>query len=293
MLNYTKDNHFKFGYNDKPWFEERTNQKQKFVMNVGQAGSNDNWRQSTILAAEQIACSTDLPIHILYSGGIDSEVAVLAFLETNESFSVDIMKFEHGLNDHDIRYAVEFCEQHDVPYKIHGLDILTFFEGKMYDYAALTHCVSPQLCATMWLVDQIEGFPIIGQGEPVLVRENNIWYFRESEKINSWYRFYMKRNREGVPGFHQYTPEQILSFLLDPTFLLKMDKNSGKTSNKSTKLEIYQKYFPLKAREKYTGFEMIMEQDKIHRKKLLELYSDWDDCCLIPYDTMLLKLGNG
>lgn len=287
---YTKDNHFKFGY-DGCWFQTRTHAAQRYTIEFGRCHQvPQDWRTETVNAARSIAGTAEQPIHVLYSGGIDSEVTLLGFLAGDVPVTADIMRFAHGLNDHDICYAVAFCQRHAVPYHIHEIDIVEFFAGPMYEYAAISHCVSPQLCATMWLVDQIDGHAVLGQGECVLVLHDGQWKFRESEKVNAWYRFYMARRRAGVPGFHQYTPEQMLSFLLDPTFTPYMTTASGKTSNKSLKHTIYNRYFPVQARPKYTGFENVQAQDDHHRARLLQLYAEWDDVAMIPVADFIASL---
>ncbi len=286
-LCFTKNNHFKFGYNGK-WFVDRIDKNQKFTVEFGKCEHPPlDWRQESILAAQAIANSTDLPISILYSGGVDSEVTIMSFMAAKIPFTAQIMRFNDDINYHDIRYALDFCNKHDLKYNVHDIDIIKFFEGEMYDYAAATHCLSPQLCATMWLVDQVDGFPVIGQGECVIILDGDRWKFRESEMVNSFYRHYLVNNKEGVPGFHQYTPEQMLSFLMDDTFLPYMNTESGKTSNKTTKLKIYQKYFPLETRPKFTGFENIMDHDKKHRNCLAKLYSDWNDIAAFDYEKII------
>ena len=290
-MSFTKDNHFKFGY-DHRWFVPRNNPEQRYTVLFDHCQREPlSWRDECIEAARLIGQGTDDPIHVLYSGGIDSEVTVMSFLEAGVSITADIMCFEDDLNQHDVRYAFEFCRSHNVPFKVHNLNIRKFFAGQMYDYADVTHCASPQLCATMWLVDQIDGYPVIGQGECVLVLKDDRWVFRESEMVNSFYRYYMVTDREGIPGFHQYTPEQMLSFFKDTTFLPYMNLTSGKTSNKTTKPEIYQKYFPIEPRPKYTGFEKVMDLDRIHRDKLMQMYNAWTDNCIFDFDTILAILA--
>ena len=153
FMSFTKDNHFKFGY-DKRWFVPRTNAAQRYTVDFGKCQREPkSWLYENIQAARLIAESTDLPIHILYSGGIDSEVTVMSFLEAKIPITADIMFFNDNLNWHDISYAVSFCNDNNVPFRVHDLNIQQFLEGQMYDYAASTRCTSPQLCATMWLVD--------------------------------------------------------------------------------------------------------------------------------------------
>jgi hypothetical protein len=291
-FNLTFQNHFKFGY-DGHWYVPRANPRQRYTTAFGTCSTVTDWHEECLTAARLIRDDTDLPIHVLYSGGIDSEVALLSFLDAGIPITADIMRFKDDLNGHDIQYALEFCRSRSVPHVIHDLDIVAFFENDMHAYAAATRCVSPQLCATMWLIDQIDGYPIIGQGECVVARDGERWVFRESEKINAWYRFFMIRDRPGAPGFHQYTPGQMLSFLLDDTFTPFMTPDSGKNSNKTTKYRIYSRYFPLRYREKYTGFENVSDHDQRYRAKLLDSYSEYDDQCSFEISSFIDSLRSG
>lgn len=290
----THENHFKFGYNGE-WFRQRQNDHEAFMVQFGRCKRNpDDLRSEHINAAKLIGQSTTDPIHVLYSGGADSEVTMLSFLAAKVPITAAILRFENALNYHDISYAIRFCERHQVPYQFHDLDIVKFLENRVMDYMDITKCTAPMTGAVMWLVDQIDGFPVIGQGEcyllrPELVKAKRVkqarvksymgkwfsedeWALQESEMINAWYRFFLLRNREGVPGFHQYTPEQMLSYLLDPNVVAMMQANRQESSEAS-KLAIYQRHFDLPPRMKYTGYERVAEIINKHHTYLLDKYA--------------------
>lgn len=288
----TENNHFKFGY-DYRWFEPRTDAKQRYTVAFGTARRPVfDWRTECIIAARTIAEVADGPIDLLLSGGIDSEVAAQSFLLAGIPFTAHILRFADGINWHDIQYAVQFCQSRYLPYVLHDLDILKFLAGDMYRYAAATQSVSPQLCAVMWLVDRLDGYPVLGQGEPLLVRRpNGHWALRESEKINAWYRHFIVNDRAGVPGFHQYCPEQMLSYLQSFVDHPMLAATSGKLSSLTSKPSMYSQHFVFTAREKFTGYEKIMEQDAIHRAKLNELFPWHDDACHMDYEFILGHLA--
>lgn len=293
-MNYTEGDHFKFGF-DYEWYVPRSDASQRYTVAFGAASRPPlDWRSECIIAARKIADAADAPIDLLFSGGIDSEVAAQAFVAAGVPFTAHVLRFADHLNWHDIQYAVAFCEATGVPYRLHDLDILAFFEADLYSYARLSHSVSPQLCATMWLVDQLDGYPVFGQGEPLLVRRpNQRWALRESEKINAWYRYYVCRGRSGVPGFHQYTPEQMLSFLLEFVDHPMLAAKSGKLSSATSKLGMYTRHFPLTVREKYTGYEKIMQHDAVHRQCLKQLFPHHDDVCHMDFAFVLDHFQNG
>lgn len=279
----THRNHFQFGYNNVA-FTFRSSVDDIWFAKYGKCESAPlNFRDECLRTAKTIRNNTSLPIVVLFSGGVDSEVALRSFVEAGIEVSVAILRFKNDLNLHDIQWAMLTCNQLNVPYKIYDLDLLNFWKSEADAFANATYCVSPQLLTTMWLVDQIQGYPILGSGECLLVKERpadyvpgvspylrSDWCLWEKEKIASWYRHFMVRQREGCPGFFQYTPELILSYIQDPFVQdLVNDRIQGKLSTESSKLKIYQQHFSLLDRPKYTGFEHVQPEDAEYRARLL------------------------
>ncbi len=196
------------------------------------------------------------------------------------------MRFKNDLNIHDISWAVIACEQLKVPYRFYDLDLLRFWDDEAWEYANPTYCISPQLLSTMWLVDQIDGYPVMGSGECLFVKHvdpnyvpgvspyvKSDWFLWEKEKIAAWYRHFIVRNRNGCPGFFQYTPELIYSYLSDPFVqTLIGDQIHGKLSTETSKLKIYQQHFSLFSRPKYSGYEKVQIQDAQVRAKLVQAF---------------------
>jgi hypothetical protein len=303
MYNYTYKQHFKFGYNDK-WFNQRTSPDDKWHVDYGSIERDvGDFRQESFKVARLIedeATRLGLPIDLMYSGGTESEMMVRSFIEQGIPVRINIMKFSNGLNMHDIKDALAFCEENNITPTMYDLDILKFWENDCWDYAERTKCISPQLLSTMWLMDQLDGLPVMGSAECYIAHEDlkkfnyweptqgkvikknfskdeymvRPWYMHEREKIAAWYRHPMQQDRPAVPGYFQYTPEIMLSFLEDPFEQeLAACKHTGKLSNTSTKLHVYEKYFPnLRQKVKTTGFEQIMESDKVVRTELYRLY---------------------
>lgn len=305
MLLLSKNNHFKFGY-DRSWFVPRSSASEKWTVEYGRCKRNpNNFKLECLETARQIFQDADNQIVILFSGGVDSEVVVQSFLMAGIPFKVAVLRFKNGLNQHDISYAIKFCERNEVKFDIYELDILRFWENQLFEYADPTQCVSPLLLSTMWLVDQIDGYPVIGSGECLLVKERepdyvpgvspylkSPWSLWEKEKIAAWYRHFIVRRRNGCPGFFQYTPEIILSYLQDP-FVGRLINSEihGKLTTESSKLEIYMQHFDLETRKKYTGFEMVSQFDPIYRAELMKKYSAYDQIVKTYTNDLFQKLS--
>lgn len=286
----TERNHFEFGY-DNQAFTFREHPNQKWFVKYGRCQNTPlDFKNECIRTAKKIRQSTKDPIYVMFSGGVDSEVALRSFVEAQIEVQAAILRFKNDLNIHDISWAIVICEALKVPYKIYDLDILDFWKNQALKYAEPTYCVTPQLISTMWLVDQIDGYPVMGSAECLFVKEvpegykpgispypRSDWSLWEKEKIAAWYRHFMVRNRDGCPGFYQYTPEIMLSYLQDPFVQdLVNDKLIGKLSTESSKLKIYQQHFDIITRPKYTGFEKLQNEDAYYRNQLKEMFPGCD-----------------
>lgn len=282
----SENNHFKFGY-DHIWFEFRKNLNQKWIVDYGQCHrTTDSFYSECLQTARRIYENAGQKVTVLFSGGVDSEVALQSFVLAKIPVTATILRFKNELNLHDISYALQACEKLDVKYQIIDLDIIKFWENQLFEYADPTYCISPQLLSTMWLSDQVDEYPVLGSGECLLVKEygddyvpgvspylHSEWTLWEKEKIAAWFRHFIYKKRNACPGFFQYTPEIILSYLLDP-FVEKLTQSQmiGKLSTASSKLAIYQQHFQLVDRPKYSGFEKIEPQDAYFRKILVERF---------------------
>jgi len=255
----THKNHFKFGYNSN-WYNLRQSSEDIWHVKYGRCERDpSDFRSECVNAARLIREATTLPIYICFSGGMDSEIVVRSFMEANIPITCLIASFD-DLNQHDISYAFEFCSRHSLPYEVHRINIPRFWKEDLMEYAIKTNCISPQLPVIMWLADKVKGHVVLGSGECYMVRnEKSIWELWEKEKIASWYRHFMVSDKEGTPGFFQYTPELMLSFITDD--VINMDLNIG-SSTYYEKKKVYNKYWnDLIERPIHTGFEAFKELD--------------------------------
>ena len=293
MFQYTLNNHFKFGYN-KNWFIDRQNESDHWSVTYGQINRPVyDWRKECQIAAKYIYDNRQgLPIDILFSGGLDSEIVLRSFLEIKVPFNVHFVDY-NGYNLYDKNWAVKICDHLNVKLKIHNLDIKKFWKSdECLQIAKSSKCVSPQLLSQQWLMSKVDGLPILGSGECYTARTdismqkkitgqrnytNVDLVLVEREKIASWYRYLISNDRPGIAGFFQYTPELMLSFLEDPISIeLHNNLRKGRLSNSSSKYDICFRYWPeVEKREKKTGFEDLRDEDFILRSKLLNLYENY------------------
>ncbi len=302
-MNLTHNNHFKFGY-DYEWFRFRQSPLDKWMVSYGACERPvDDFKTECLATAALIRDTTSEPLRVLLSGGSDSEIVVRSFHEQGIPFRAAICQFNDNLNIHDISFGVVLCQQLGVPFDLIQLNISKFLEGDFLKYAEPTMCRSPELCSTMWLADQVDGVPILGSGECYVVKrvptnyidsespyERTPWDMYERELIASWYRHFMLPGKEryAVPGFFQYTPEIMLSFLRDERVVdLVNDRIIGKRSTMTSKMGIYQKYFPLADRKKYSGYEFLESQVMDCRVELRRRWPESGAMFLTEYNDLV------
>lgn len=309
-FNYTHKNHFKFGYDSCNYFQHRKSSDQKFTAEYGPVEARvENWRQANILAAQNILKNfSSKRIVICLSGGTDSEVCVRSFAKLNASFDVAVMKFRNDVNSSDVNSALQICRELEIQPKIFEIDILKFWESReFFDIIDPIRCVSPIIAAQLWLALQVDGVPIIAQGEPHFKKEvpanyvagessyvKSKWYLVESERLCSMYLCFIQRALPAVPGFFQYIPEQFQSYLNSNPILHKLfsAKIPGKLGTRTSKNRMIHQFYPeIPLREKLTGIEKVQAEHDRLRKLLAETYPDSDASCRIYLPKLCQQLG--
>jgi len=272
----THQNHFKFYYNQQLYGQRKNASDQWHVEYGFPTQPVKNFKQTCLDQALLIQEKESQKIGLLLSGGVDSEVVLHSFYHAGVPVQAYIGQMEHDYNIHDISYAVMICEKLSVPYQLIKYDFENMMERHGEKYAELSQCFSPQLINVMYLMDQIDAYPIIGGGDCLFVREeSNEWFLNEKERTASWYRFLQSQNRNGCPGFFQYTPEIIYSYVND-AFIQDQMRLGHHTDSNAFKFDFYSKHFSLRSRKKYTGFEKIQDIDYRYRTELKKKYGHCD-----------------
>ncbi len=127
---------------------------------------NSNYKSLLIAQARQLNAKwTSEVINIGLSGGLDSEAVACAFIESGARFEVSILRFNDGLNSHDMSHAIYFCEKNKIKYNFFDLDIIDFLESEKYfAYTDEYQCTSPQVTSHLWL-RQATPHPIVFSGQ--------------------------------------------------------------------------------------------------------------------------------
>lgn len=241
--------------------------------------------EAAFLAIEDITNNYPAPYTLMLSGGIDSQVMLWCWLKSGKKFDVRTVRYNDGLNDHDIKDMSEFCRQHNLKFVLFDFDLLNFLEVEYSTYAERYRCSSPQICTHMKMCEDIVGTTIFS-GNFADTNKLSI-----DEAIMGMHRYSVSSGQSVIPFFFLHTPE--LAFSL---------RQSESTLKYENRIQAYQNAgFPIIPQtKKQTGFELVKDlYDKTHAhlvtpKTKLEFFSRpskrvFDLLLRYPYEK---KFGN-
>ena len=275
MAQLTYKNYLVWGYNDVPFSFRKSNDDKYFIDSGRLTREPLPYRDECIATAQLIyeQANGEIPF-VLFSGGMDSQVIVEAFRLAKVPFNVVIVRLNDSWNWHDIKFAIDWCEAYNIKPIILDINVIKFWENDAWDIGSSIRAWSPQFCVTLCAIDQIEGFPVTGNGETVLERHKKFptkcWDIdHEAWRYTDKHAFI--RNRNSAPSFFKYTPELKASHLLDSEIIKFANNEYTGTDLWCHKNEIYIAHFPnLKPRPKiisrwrkgreytdYNGFEFM------------------------------------
>ena len=263
---------------------------------------NANFHTTSIEVAEQVYQSRQGKLYLMYSGGIDSEYILNLFLSLGIDIIPVIIRLKPYYNDHDVKYAFDFCQSKKLKPIVIDLDFDNFVQsGRIVDIATEFKIGAYQLPSTFSCLDQLDGTVVMGSHGPphmTLDQKTNMWMVDEIEPLHTVLRYFEKNKINGCPYFLVHTPEQYLSFLQHPIMKDLADhKFSGKLGNNSTKGLVYNDVggFDLVTRQKYTGYENV-ENSEIFNHPNLKIFKEfknqWWGIYQEPYHTLISRLQN-
>lgn len=124
---------------------------------------------------------------ISLSGGIDSEVTAETFYQCGIPFRAVIQRLFKGANDHDIIFAVKYCQQRNIPFKIVDLSLDKLKKETIPDavkYGQFTHSYSQiALCNLFNYVDRTKEILINSGHNPDFHKQIGIGWWEDSPNI--------------------------------------------------------------------------------------------------------------
>ena len=263
----------------------------------------DNYFVESCRAAEELYDLRQGKIHIMYSGGIDSEHCLNTFLHLGMDVVPVIIKLNPGHNDHDTEYAFKFCESKNIKPIVVDIDFDHFVKsGKMFE---IQQIIKTCMFARTWfayVAEQLPGTVIFGDGEPHIFKEDstNCWLFDMYEYEFTVSNYFKAKGIHGTAnGFSCYTPEQMAAFLVDPYMKDLASNKLPETKSDSGKHVIYNRHsnFNLEVRPKYYGYEylrqsILAQEAKEEFIKIINAGQAWNGQCFIDYHELTKDIYN-
>jgi hypothetical protein len=267
--------------------------------------------EETLEAVEYVYANKTGRFQVLYSGGLDSQYVCEVLLRLGMDFEPIIIELTgtkiKSYNGYDTKFAYEFCEAKNLKPTVYELDIEKFVEsGLNIEIAESVTCCSFALPATMHIASKLDGFTLMGNDPPYMrFEKGQVWMLEELEYIHSLQRYYRKYNLNGCPYLLSYTPEMMLSFLLDPSIVkLGTGQLPGKTGSNSTKSEVFNRGsnfnlpsydFVTKTRVKQTGYELLYRSELVNHPNVQIFFKEyrkkWNGEYLEPYVDAVKRLS--
>jgi hypothetical protein len=237
-----------------------------------------NYYEESKLAAEEIYDLKEGPLHVMYSGGLDSEYVLSVFRSLGMDITPVIVRLNPNYNDHDIFYAFEYCKEHNIEPIIVDIDYKWFVESGLHLKTAIAmKCSKFHYVATGYAITQVDGSVLLGEGETHLAhnKKTNLWNLEIDEHDYVFPKLMEKFGIDGTAQFNRWRPGMLASSMLDPYYVeLGNNRVPGHTTSNDGKIELYNRNSPfkLKPRPKYTGYEIIQTApDIIHQKNWSEM----------------------
>lgn len=272
-IELSKNNHMVVGYNNIPWTCRKSLYDRFYIKYNQPAEKIYTFREASIISAKEISETADKknkkPL-ILYSGGIDSEFIIASFITAGVDFSVAHVRYLPNYNDHETEYVHKFCKKYNLDLKEFEVDTIRFLTDQNNFHSAVldnSRLIELNLITAMTSEIKNNFFPISDHPGVMLFRGNknlnepSEWVWKDYEHLCSYYFHCMRNEIDSSPSFFHWSPEIILSFLLDPLIVrLVSNQIDGKVTIRTTAFPLYQSTFSefnFEERPKFRGFEYI------------------------------------
>lgn len=301
-MEYTKDNYLYGTGSGDTWTVNIDPPKRKVK----------SYFEETVLVLEELYSKKTGKFTVLLSGGLDSQYVCEVLLRLKMPFDAVIYdyrdKSNQSYNYHDIKWAYEFCLSKNINPKTLIIDFNHLVEsGRAVDIANEIICCSGPVTHCLSVIDQIDGFILMGNDPPYLryEKDKNLWVLEELQYIHGLLRYFKKHKLNGCPFLLSYSAEMMLSFLLDPNIIkLGTGQLPGKLGSNSTKSLVFNRVsnfnmptynFTTKTRVKLHGFENIYNSHLREHPNIKIFFDDfwkkWNGEYLEPYEDVVKRLS--
>ncbi|AVH84973.1 hypothetical protein RsoM2USA_44 [Ralstonia phage RsoM2USA] len=279
--------------------------RDRWCMDIGGISRNVGSPRSELdmVVDKIIADAGSKPIAVLASGGIDSELMMVAL---GEKTLIHAIHYEFLYNNQTLNSADTeefFTSQMLIPfadcitYDVRRINLNAFWGSYFYDnFLTYAVCPSPQLPIHAFMATSLinEGFYVVlTEMQPELkVLDDGRVMFEEKEKDYAVANYL--KGMMCCESPLQSTPEIMYSILTSNTFK-KFAENPTAKDSAEFKRDQYREMFDIDLvdRPKLHGFEGFEHIDNKYREKIYQRFAYDDRRLFIPYDTLIYKMENG
>lgn len=251
-----------------------------------------DFRTECKLAIETIVSkNTDnLPVALMMSGGIDSQIVGEALLLANVPFVCVIGKLYTSLptgdvvfNNHDYAYAERWCARNNIGVRYCLIDVFKQADI-LCEYALSSKGFSPQYACHMYIMKWCKdnGFYYIAGGTEIdiVLSDDGQYYATDDQREYPLENFCKLYNIKGEFMFYRQNSRLTAATLELPTVKKLMEQHVVDIIDH--KHHYFSDVFDFESRSKRTGFERIQEWDSILRTPMKKIMGKYDDKYYTP-----------
>jgi len=212
----------------------------------------------------------NLPVEILYSGGLDSEVVLLSCIMNKipvVAVTMRLMFRGAPINIADLYYAEKFCREHEIKHAIYDLDIEQFFGNGDHMKYVENYNIQLFVAITLyWLIEQCHSFPVMG-GD-YLWPQTNVGVLKYSPQRKDYNATDLFMRDNGIPGIGN-----MISHSLDSNSLF-IKEHLKTYPNENFKIEMMRNlgFTQLEQRHRSHGWEIAKALDYDWEKLGFDVY---------------------
>jgi len=200
---------------------------------------------------------------IFFSGGVDSELILRAYLDIGANPEVYIVRYKNDLNIYDVSYAITICTILKVEYNLIDFNLQQFYENDAEKIAEDAQIDRPRMLPHIKFTECADGLIIVGHSDIRWYRPHDdytkkaTWLAQDFEHDIGCDKYNILHNRPAIYQWWKWTPGLVISYTQLKWFKqLVNDEIIGKLGLNSSKLLGFREAYPdLITREKQTGFE--------------------------------------
>lgn len=302
-MHYTTENNWAaWSYDNGPLYSRSNSPAQQFqtIYNTQINSVGSLWDEAVLAAKSTIDHYPNQKLSLFFSGGVDSELMIRAFLHIKSNFDLYVVRYNNDINIYDVSYAIAIANSLNLDIKIIDMDLNKFYEMEAEKISEIAQCDRPRVFPQIKFADYVDGLPILAMGDLGWHRTDNdytkkgTWLAEEHEFDYAFDRYNIETNRTAIYQWMKWSPGLFLAHMKTKWFsLLTNDTFEGKIGNTSTKFIGYKECIPdLLYRQKMVGLENCKNLTDEVEKMLYKKYNGlpFRRVCLMTKNELCYKI---